>query len=158
MGYDWSRTSKQELRSLYIDRGLDGSEIARLLGGGLTRSAVMGRLGRLGLKKGKRKAAPRRRRGPGGSASGTPGRSREAAPAPAVVAEAGPVPETAPAPVGPRGLVAAVEASDRAGCKAPSGDPGADGFAYCGAAVWEGDYCRRHAALFYRPPSGKERR
>ena len=47
----WTEGRVETLKSLWLD-GLSASEVARRLGGGLTRNAVIGKLHRLGVRRG----------------------------------------------------------------------------------------------------------
>ena len=55
--FDWTDDRVALLKNLSAD-GLSGSQIARELGGGLSRNAVMGKLDRLGLRVQRRRRAP----------------------------------------------------------------------------------------------------
>lgn len=58
MSYVWSEEAVERLKVLHA-QGLSGSELASRLGGGLTRSAIFGKLHRLGLTA--KTGAPKRR-------------------------------------------------------------------------------------------------
>jgi GcrA cell cycle regulator len=171
--FEWTAEADAMLKTLYMDQGLSGSQIAATLGGGLTRSAVQGRLSRLGLKKGERTAKP--------SLPAKPARPKLPRPAPAPVLDrpkapkggpkAPPEPEpTAPEPTAPdlavpapeprldrpKGLIPAMEAVAAGRCKAPLGEPDKADFAFCGDPVGPGGtYCPVHERLFYRSAAGR---
>ncbi len=58
MTFVWSAEAVERLKALHA-QGLSGSELASRFGGGLTRSAIFGKLHRLGLT-GKKSEAKRR--------------------------------------------------------------------------------------------------
>lgn len=58
MTFVWSEEAVERLKALHA-QGLSGSELASRLGGGLTRSAIFGKLHRLGLTGGTGEAQPR---------------------------------------------------------------------------------------------------
>lgn len=130
--------------------GRSASEIAKALGG-VTRNAVIGKIHRLGLAGRMPPTAPRRKRT-------DPSRRaplRVAGPAKP------PPPPAAPAVRARPATVAAIEAIARVFdgaaltariCRWPVGDPKAEGFGYCGAAVvGQGPYCPGHHTAAYRP-------
>jgi GcrA cell cycle regulator len=152
--YDWSLTSKEELARMYLDEGRSGSQIANRLGHGLTHSAVMGRLDRLGIKKGNnltKKAAqePRQAVRAPRKPSRPPRKPEPAAPLP-----------LAPEPIFGRqvGLIESIEAAGPGLCRAPLASPTGPEFAYCNAAATQGDYCALHTSLFYQTPAERRRR
>ncbi|MBV8661472.1 MAG: hypothetical protein JO107_00085 [Hyphomicrobiales bacterium] len=55
MNYDWTEARTESLKALWHD-GKSASQIRDVLGGGLSRSAISGKLDRLGLKRGKEQA------------------------------------------------------------------------------------------------------
>lgn len=142
----WTDERVETLRKLWLG-GLSGAEIAKQLG--ITRSAVLGKVARLGLLglEGVRQTAPRRR------AVSRP----KARPAPAL---------PPPLPVPPSTLAAslsvitptpaAILALERRSCRWPTGDafcgrqqaPRADGHGYH-------PYCSAHAALAFLPPKAR---
>jgi GcrA cell cycle regulator len=120
--------------------GRSAAEIARALGG-VTRSAVLGKLHRLGLARGR----------DGGEPAGRPARR---SPAPAATPKRRRLPPPIPARPAPEaelpGLCRLVELPRRA-CRWPIGDPMATDFRFCGRASSRGAYCEVHARLAYRP-------
>ena len=141
----WTDDRIETLSNLWRE-GMSASQIARDLGHGITRNAVIGKVHRLGLTG---RAAPRlpgarrpdQRRGRRGR---LPHRPKPARPLPAPVAGASdlPLPETG---------LAGVVSVRRGQCRWPMGDPLADGFCLCGRPAIRGAYCAPHAGLAYRP-------
>ncbi len=153
------------------EEGLSASEIARRLGHGLSRNAVIGKIHRLraaGKVAGQRKSDPTPRK----RATPKPGRRKEAA---AIVS----TPSTA-APRGggvavverveavaqevveaqpqqrlrlvelEKGLVQDIMELKYDSCRWPIGNPGEDDFSYCGRKAGDGKpYCEHHAGLAY---------
>lgn len=145
----WTRDRVERLKSLWRD-GQSAETVAADLGAGLTRSAVLGKVFRLGLSAGRpergraaRTAALRDR----ARALADPGGGRTG-PAP----HAAPRAATAAAPVRPDDGpdIVSVGAGQ---CRWPYGDPGSD-LVLCGRRVARGAYCAGHAALAYRAPPG----
>jgi len=125
--------------------GLSASQIARVLAGGVTRNAVIGKVHRLGLSGRAKPSAPTLRP------------RREARPRP-VIRRAPPVPRPPPSPpVAPPPEVgaASILSVRRGQCRWPIGDPLADGFCLCGAPAVRGAYCAGHAEIAYRPLTRK---
>ena len=145
----WTEERVEVLKKLWLD-GFSASQIAKQLGGGLTRNAVIGKVHRLGLSG---RAAPSQPQRPAFKAS------RPARPAPAP--QAAPVlrrPEPALAVAEPTPLAFACEEAGSATvltlgshmCKWPIGDPSSEGFSFCGRASNDGPYCVQHARVAYQ--------
>ena len=142
----WTNDRVQILTRLWRE-GLSASQIARALGGGVTRSAVIGKIHRLGL---------------GGRAipSAPPSRPRpEVRPRP-MFQHAAPMrpPGSAASEPGkppPKIGSATVLTVRRGQCRWPIGDPAADNFLLCGGAAVRGAYCAEHAEVAYRPLATK---
>ena len=160
----------------YWEEGRSASQIAELLGEGLSRNAVIGKAHRLGLasrpsplKTGEAKAEPKPRAEPKVAAP-KPAAPRPAPAAPAaapVQAEPGPRPVPAPAPQpvaaepmadasrssAPRpkgGRVTLLDLNDRI-CKWPIGHPDEPDFHFCGKPVNPGfPYCGEHCLVAYQ--------
>lgn len=137
MTWDVARVS--ELKNLWL-AGLSASQIARKLGDGVSRNAVIGKVHRLGLggrgqpKTTEAKAQP----------EGVEVETSVVAPAP--------VPEPQ-AQSGRENEVAILGLSERK-CRWPLGDPRDPDFRFCGAGVTEGEpYCIKHARLAYQQTS-----
>jgi GcrA cell cycle regulator len=151
----WS-DDRAELAKQHFLNGRSGSEIAAELGGGLTRSAVMGKLARMGVQR------PRKTHAPSGGKkrSSIPKPPRSPKPAPRQPATPLPVAsspiEPVPAPVEERGLIRAIQSTGRGTCRAPIGDPAQDEFQFCGAPC-EGPYCSSHASRFVQVPLRRRR-
>jgi GcrA cell cycle regulator len=147
----WTDERVEALKKLWLD-GLSASQIAKQLGSGLTRNAVIGKVHRLGLS--------------GRAAASTPQRAafKTARPPP-------PAPPATPAPrrvepaIEPQAVVvvhaieetgsATVLTLDARMCKWPIGDPSRDGFSFCGRANSDGPYCSHHASMAYQPQQRK---
>ena len=143
----WTDERVDVLKRLWLE-GLSASQIAKQLGGGVTRNAVIGKVHRLGLSG---RAAPSQPvRAP---ALRAPRAARPVSAAP-VRREPAPTP-VAPPP--PRYYVpetpgsATVLTLGAHMCKWPIGDPSSDGFTFCGARATEGPYCIHHAQVAYQP-------
>jgi len=135
----WTLERSSELRRRWLD-GESAAEIARALGGGVTRSAVLGKAHRLGLSNTGR-AEP-------STPPQTGGRPRGNSPkkAPLVAAQRPPV-EPRPAPAVPALTVVQRPAGlpIGAGCRWPMGDPRAADFRFCDDAPVQGRiYCGPH--------------
>ncbi len=144
----WTEDRVEVLKKLWLD-GFSASQIAKQLGGGLTRNAVIGKVHRLGLSG---RAAPSQPQRPVFKPS-RPVRAATPIPAP-VVRRVEPV---APAPQPPATVFACEETGSATVltlgshmCKWPIGDPSSDSFGFCGRASSEGPYCVQHARVAYQ--------
>ncbi|RZJ41740.1 MAG: GcrA cell cycle regulator [Brevundimonas sp.] len=150
----WTPDRVARLKALWGE-GRSATEIARALGHGISRSAVLGKVYRLGLSAGRpRRFAPATPRQP-------PARGRRAGPR-VKAADAPPVTPAAPVrrrderawdlPSGGLDLLAL----RRGQCRWPHGDP-ETGLSFCGRPVARGAFCGGHAEVAYRaPPGGAE--
>jgi GcrA cell cycle regulator len=154
----WTDERVELLKKLWAD-GLSASQIAGQLGG-VTRNAVIGKVHRLGLSgraKSLSSSAPRPRKPRPLSHSMRPrlrysGNTALAA-SPEMEADLDPLANIVP--MGPR--VSILELSE-ATCHWPIGDPGTDGFAYCGTrSKLNNPYCPYHARLAYQPLADRRR-
>ena len=132
----WTEDRIDRLRTLWLE-GHSAARIARELGAGLTRSAVLGKVHRMGLSAGRP-----RPRGPSVVVLSPP-RDR---PTPTPVSEA----IAGPAAVPDQGRTTLLSVR-RCECRWPYGDPRAEGFSLCGRPVARGAFCGPHAAVAYRP-------
>lgn len=140
----WTDDRVETLSKLWRE-GQSASQIARDLGHGITRNAVIGKIHRLGLSG---RAAPRL---PGA------GRADQRRERRGRIPRRTAAPRPLPPPVAPSpdltlpqtGLASVV--SVRFGqCRWPMGDPLADDFCLCGRTAVRGAYCATHGALAYR--------
>lgn len=135
----WTEERVDQLKSLWTD-GLSASQIARVLGEGITRNAVIGKVHRLGLAGRATAARVDRLRLP--STPRLAPRLREPEP---------PVLEEEPLKLEDGSLVGVLAISDRM-CRWPIGDPGAEEFHFCGRSPKSGSpYCEAHARKAYQP-------
>ncbi|MCG2662699.1 GcrA family cell cycle regulator [Brevundimonas sp.] len=134
----WTDDRIGRLKTLWLE-GQTAEQIALDLANGITRSAVLGKVHRMGLSAG-RSGRPAKRPGPGPKPSRlAPTRSLPARPLdarPVVATEHG---------------LATVLSVRRCQCRWPFGEPGAADFTLCGQPVMRGAFCALHAAIAYRP-------
>jgi len=143
----WTPERVERLRALWRE-GRSAEQIARELDHGISRSAVLGKVYRLGLSEGRPgrsvarkrpRAPPRPQRSPSAvsTRSGT-GVTKNAE------ASSGPMPER---PVDGPDILAV----RRGQCRWPYGEPGAD-LVFCGRPVARGAFCAAHADIGYQAP------
>ena len=149
----WTDERKDLLKKLWSD-SLTGAEIASQLGG-VSRSAVLGMVHRMGLPS---RAAGRRPQ----VAKPAPTRVRRVSTAPSPprparlkVAVAQPEPIPAQIEMAAPGL-ATILTLDRPMCKWPIGDPRGDDFTFCGRHA-AGRFCAEHARVAFEPAVSKPR-
>jgi GcrA cell cycle regulator len=166
----WTDERVEQLRLHWVE-GKSASQIAALLGHGLTRNAVIGKVHRLGLAT--RAKSP-------GSASPRP---RPPRPTPSVHRSAAPRPSTVVPRIGrgatalaiapqafadadaqdfesvvvPMSLRVTIVELREAMCRWPLGDPSSPDFRYCGSHTATGPYCPHHGALAYQPAQDRRR-
>ena len=153
----WTDDRVGALKKLWLE-GQSASQIAKQLGGGVTRNAVIGKVHRLGLSG---RAAPSQ---PARTTFRAATRPRPAAPAAPVQAPSAPrrIEAVAPRPVMVAQPVAPAPAPELPGtatvmtlgahmCKWPIGDPSSREFSFCGRRASEGVYCVEHARVAYQP-------
>ncbi len=147
----WTDERVDSLRKLWLD-GLSASQIAKQLGGGVTRNAVIGKVHRLGLSG--RSAPSKPQRAP----ARPPRPVRPSAPL-SVAPVRRPDPSVSTGPVAPTPVVFRCETPGSATvltlgahmCKWPIGDPSSSEFTFCGRrAGSEGPYCGEHARVAYQ--------
>jgi GcrA cell cycle regulator len=163
LGSSWT-SERVELLTRLWSEGLSASQIAGMLGGGVTRNAVIGKVHRLGLSgRGKTAAAPAAR-------AGRTARSAQiVAPPPddlrspepragdpvAVAVSAPPANGLAELPVSER--VTILDLRDSM-CRWPIGDPARPGFGFCGGRAATGlPYCAEHCRIAYQPAAERKR-
>lgn len=140
----WTDDRVQTLSKLWRE-GQSASQIARDLGHGITRNAVIGKVHRLGLSG---RSAPRL---PGAGRADQRRERRGRIPRRLSAPRALP-PPAAPAtdlPLPDIGLASVVSVR-RGQCRWPMGDPLAEDFCLCGRPVERGAYCAAHGALAYK--------
>ncbi len=152
----WTDDRVGTLKKLWLE-GQSASQIAKQLGGGVTRNAVIGKVHRLGLSGRAAPSQPAR-------VTLRPARPRPAAPktefvapsAPRRIEAVQPRPVVAP-PTPPRPAIpdlpgtATVMTLGAHMCKWPIGDPSSSEFSFCGRRASEGVYCVEHAKVAYQP-------
>jgi GcrA cell cycle regulator len=155
----WTEDRVEVLKKLWLD-GFSASQIAKQLGGGLTRNAVIGTVHRLGLSGRAAPSQPQRAafkatRPVRPAVLHTPTAVRRPQPQPVVAVEAAPE----PAYVCEEAGSATVLTLGSHMCKWPIGDPSSDGFTFCGRVAGGGPYCAHHARVAYqaapKKPNGK---
>ena len=147
----WTEDRVGALKKLWLE-GQSASQIAKQLGGGVTRNAVIGKVHRLGLSGRAAPSQPAR-------ATFRPSRPRPAAPptqAPSAprrieAVQARPAAAQVPAPMPDLPGTATVMTLGAHMCKWPIGDPSSNEFSFCGRRSSEGVYCVEHARVAYQP-------
>ncbi|WP_295707343.1 GcrA family cell cycle regulator [uncultured Brevundimonas sp.] len=161
----WTDDRVGALKKLWLE-GQSASQIAKQLGGGVTRNAVIGKVHRLGLSGRAAPSQPVRAPAPAFRTS----RPRTAASTVVeTVAEAASAPIVrrlevvqAPKPVESVAAPSPAQVPDLPGtatvltlgahmCKWPIGDPSSREFSFCGRRASEGVYCIEHARVAYQP-------
>ena len=148
----WTEDRVGALKKLWLE-GQSASQIAKQLGGGVTRNAVIGKVHRLGLSGRAAPSQPAR-------ATFRPSRPRPAAQptqapsAPRRIEAVQPRPMTAqsvPAVMPDLAGTATVMTLGAHMCKWPIGDPSSTEFSFCGRRASESVYCVEHARVAYQP-------
>ena len=146
----WTDARIEQLRTGW-EKGLTATEIAKELGEGISRNAVIGKAHRLGLK-----ARPSPVKGSGEAAIAEV--VAESVAAPAAAAPAAPPPRTAPVvarkprPVAPArpARTTLLDLTEKV-CKWPIGHPGETEFHFCGKPSNAGfPYCNDHCLQAYQ--------
>jgi len=166
----WTDERIEQLKHHWME-GKSASQIASLLGNGVSRNAVIGKVHRLGLAC--------RAKSPGHSSS----RPRPSASSPAAHRAAGPrlapaaprmtrgatalaiaphalteaEPEAFESVVVPMSLRVTIVELKEAMCRWPLGDPASSEFRYCGSPAASGPYCGYHGSLAYQPAHERRR-
>ncbi len=154
----WTEDRVETLKKLWTE-GLSASQIAKEMGEGVTRNAIIGKVHRLklsGRATPSRPPRPRAKPAPKPRATtstprinNTPAVRREAPIAP---------PPLEPAPL-PNGEFATVLTLTNHICKWPIGDPATPEFRFCGRkSSAASPYCDSHASQAYQPQSRRRRR
>ena len=150
----WTEDRVGALKKLWLE-GQSASQIAKQLGGGVTRNAVIGKVHRLGLSGRATPSQPART-----ATTFRPARTRTTPPAqPSAPRRIEAVQPRPTAPVPPTPLPVVVEQPGTATvltlgahmCKWPIGDPSSREFSFCGRRASEGVYCGEHARVAYQP-------
>jgi len=165
----WTDETVEQLKQHWMD-GKSASQIASLLGNGVTRNAVIGKVHRLGLA-GRAKtptsvvSRPRRLTPPSANQAAGP-RLSSAGPrmirgatalalAPETLSEAAePELESVVVPMSLRVTIVELKESM---CRWPLGDPSSSEFRYCGSPTASRPYCAFHAGLAYQPAQERRR-
>lgn len=137
----WRDDQIEKLKVLW-NRGLSCSQVALMIGEGITRCAVAGKISRLGL--------PKRGIETFRHSHGVPRKPAGINPKPRLV-----VPEITPDMPEPQAIGPINDIGP--GCKYPHGFPGISEWRFCGQPA-EGSYCAFHRAIVYvkAPPVLKE--
>lgn len=141
----WTDDRVARLKTLWHE-GRSAEQIAAELQNGITRSAVLGKVHRMGLSAGRPEKAVVRKAPP------------ERVPPPGAAATVGAEIRTA-APARPRPDVdlpsggLSILTVRRGQCRWPYGDPDS-GLSFCGRPVARGAFCAGHAEVGYRTPPG----
>ena len=149
MSAGWTEDRVGALKKLWLV-GQSASQIAKALGGGVTRNAVIGKVHRLGLSGRATPSQPSRTvfRAPRPARTPTQAPS---APRRIEAAQPRPAPAPVPAPMPDLPGTATVLTLGAHMCKWPIGDPTSTEFSFCGRRASEGVYCVEHARVAYQP-------
>ncbi|MBV8104668.1 MAG: GcrA cell cycle regulator [Hyphomicrobiales bacterium] len=166
----WTDERVEQLKQHWLE-GKSASQIASLLGNGLTRNAIIGKVHRLGLAgraKSPSSGVSRPRQSPPQHGQRRVSSPRAPSVAPRIVRGAtalaiNPLPLTATEPepfesvVLPMSLRVTIVELKEAMCRWPLGDPTSPDFRYCGSPVSSGPYCAHHSGLAYQPAQERRR-
>ena len=149
----WTDERVEQLKQHWLE-GKSASQIASLLGHGLSRNAVIGKVHRLGLAG--------RAKSPGsGSSRPRPSAPRIVRGATALAIAPQPLSEaehqTFESVVLPMSLRVTIVELKEAMCRWPLGDPASPDFRYCGSPAPSGPYCAHHSGLAYQPAQERRR-
>ena len=150
----WTEDRVGALTKLWLE-GQSASQIAKQLGGGVTRNAVIGKVHRLGLSGRAAPSQPARATFRTTRPRPTP-QPTQAPSAPRRIEAVQPRPAAAVAPTTPAPMpelpgTATVMTLGAHMCKWPIGDPSSAEFSFCGRRASEGVYCVEHARVAYQP-------
>jgi GcrA cell cycle regulator len=165
----WTDEIVEQLKQHWMD-GKSASQIAGLLGNGLTRNAIIGKVHRLGLAgraktQGSAVVRPRRMAPP---PTHRVAAARLSSPAPRIMRGATalaiapeeleeieqPEFESVVVPMSLRVTIIELRESM---CRWPLGDPATAEFRYCGSPTASGPYCAYHGGLAYQPAQERRR-
>lgn len=166
----WTDEIVEQLKQHWID-GKSASQIAGLLGNGVTRNAVIGKVHRLGLAgraktpstsvpRPRRLAPPPVHRVAGPRLSSPAPRIMRGATAFALAPEALSElerQEEFESVVLPMSLRVTIVELKESMCRWPLGDPATSEFRYCGSPAASGPYCTYHGGLAYQPAQDRRR-
>jgi GcrA cell cycle regulator len=154
----WTDDRIEALKHHWME-GKSASQIASLLGDGLSRNAVIGKVHRLGLAgRAKSPGLASSRPRPSAPSPVAPRMTRGAtalAIAPEVLTDA--EPEAFESVVVPMSLRVTIVELKEAMCRWPLGDPASSEFRYCGSPAASGPYCAYHGSLAYQPAHERRR-
>lgn len=153
---EWTQERVASLTKLWAD-GLSASQIMAELGG-VTRSAVIGKIYRLGLS-GRAKVLPKAdRRGDNTRALHIARRSSGGNVIPFTPMRCQPMAEPPPPLHAPQSLKLRIEQLTSTTCRWPVGDPAAEDFGFCGhESSPEKPYCPFHQRLAFVPTADRRR-
>ena len=152
MNPGWTEDRVGALKKLWLE-GQSASQIAKALGGGVTRNAVIGKVHRLGLSGRAAPSQPARatfrpsRPRPAAQPTQTPSAPRRIE---AVQPRAAAVPSVASTMPDLPGTATVMTLGAHM-CKWPIGDPSSNEFSFCGRRASESVYCVEHARVAYQP-------
>jgi GcrA cell cycle regulator len=148
----WTEDRVGALKKLWLE-GQSASQIAKQLGGGVTRNAVIGKVHRLGLSGRATPSQPAR-----AATTFRPARVRTTPPAQPSAPRR--IEAAQPRPAAPTPPVQSVQELPGTAtvltlgahmCKWPIGDPSSNEFSFCGRRASESVYCVEHARVAYQP-------
>ena len=147
----WTDDRVGALKKLWLE-GQSASQIAKQLGGGVTRNAVIGKVHRLGLSGRATPSQPARTTFRPARPRPTPAATQApSAPRRIEAAQPRPAAPAVPAPMPDLPGTATVMTLGAHMCKWPIGDPSSREFSFCGRRASEGVYCVEHARVAYQP-------
>ena len=164
----WTDERIEALKHHWME-GKSASQIAGLLGHGLSRNAVIGKVHRLGLAgRAKSPGLASSRPRPSATASHRAAAPRLAAAQPRITRGATALaiapealieaePEAFESVVVPMSLRVTIVELKEAMCRWPLGDPASSEFRYCGSPAASGPYCAYHGSLAYQPAHERRR-
>jgi GcrA cell cycle regulator len=166
----WTDERIDQLKQHWME-GKSASQIAGLLGNGVTRNAVIGKVHRLGLAgraKSPSSGLSRPRRSAPSSTAHRAAAPRMASAAPRMMRGATALalapdalldaePEAFESVVVPMSLRVTIIDLKEAMCRWPLGDPASSEFRYCGSHAPSGPYCGYHGSLAYQPAQERRR-